>query len=201
MFKTAEDGHVYNDDKKNSSTHHGSVRPQSGIQIKIDKSLKGNPEASIWKGLTTGERFEVIQMVFHPSDNHGLHFYDLKYWTEFSPQEQRAIMDAISKMPVGKREWHILDSAEQELLLYGKKSPFFKERIEKLPESVQKQIIPEGYEKTSPKQVYDNIKNLKKKFAGRTNRAWYNDNRHTREAGNRNYGEHNDLSFAGDRFS
>lgn len=31
-FKTADDGHVYRNDKKPSSSHHGSVRPETGLK-------------------------------------------------------------------------------------------------------------------------------------------------------------------------
>lgn len=40
-FHTANDGHVYNDDKKHSDTHHGSVTPETGIKLKKEISPEG----------------------------------------------------------------------------------------------------------------------------------------------------------------
>lgn len=119
-FKTADDGHVYNDDKKNSSSHHGSVRPETGIKTKsetIKIGRKGNDEIV---GIDTGKIHNKIVIkngIISP--NHNVIEAIIGIWSEIPDDVKKTVKEIrVSETKDGSGAFGMWESKKRILHLY-----------------------------------------------------------------------------------
>lgn len=99
-FHTAEDGHVYNDDKKHSGSHHGSVRPTTGLKLTTKPSTEKVGTLSVLPKYRSYIRERYPEMIEKVKDS---------YWMAKSSE-----LDRLGKYDK-EDEWNLTSTRVQKL--------------------------------------------------------------------------------------